>query len=168
MYMFNIGSNNNNNVIRNNNIYKKSTNNMSPVSTYSSKSSTLNNNITPNNMMPSPSYVNYHNPTYNSNINLCISDDGMSVSSGNNSHSPSQPYRNSQYSYDHHNVPAISVASDNCVSKMTDGVNYSIPLQRSRSYVTRNPVTGNGIDNGGNRSRRLGSTKGTWLFIFNL
>lgn len=112
--------------------------------------------------MPLPAYVNYHNPTYNSNINLCISDDGMSVSSAKNFYSPSSYHRNSHYSYNH-NAPAITVASDNCASKMTDGVSFALPIQRSRSYITRNPVTGNGIDNGGARSRRLGSRQGKWL-----
>ena len=135
-------------------------NNTSPDSAYSSKSSNLNTNITPNNKMPPPAYVNYHNPTYNSNINLCISDDSMSVSSANNYNSPRSYHRNSHYSYNPHNVPAITVASENCAYKITDGANFAAPIQRSRSYITRNPVTGNGIDNGGARSRRLGSRQG--------
>ena len=116
--------------------------------------------------MPSPSYVNYHNPTYNSNINLCISDDSMSVSSANNLHSPTSYHRNSHYSFNPHNIPAITVASENCASKMTDGVNFAVPILRSRSYITRNPVTGNGIDNGGARLRRLGSRQGKELEDF--
>ncbi|XP_039434807.1 microtubule-associated protein Jupiter isoform X2 [Culex pipiens pallens] len=96
------------------------------------------------------------NPTYASNINLCISDDIIISVTDHDEETAATTTTTSDASYNQHQLQLFNTTSS--PKSTSSGGSTSTP--RSPRFAQRNPVTGNGVEDYADKPRKPSSRRG--------